>query len=82
MAQGERHLLDVASDLDEEAQAAAEKALDLPTLYASGRAGIASTVEPANGEVPEGEHIVPIGMISPDHVMTPAPLVDYVVAKA
>src|SRR5512146_2608366 len=32
-------LLDVASDLDDEAQAAAEKALDLPTLYASGRAG-------------------------------------------
>ena len=30
----------------------------------------------------EAEHIVPIGMISPDHVMTPAPLVDYVVAKA
>jgi len=28
------------------------------------------------------EHIVPIGMISPDHVMTPAPLVDYVVAGA
>jgi acetate CoA/acetoacetate CoA-transferase alpha subunit len=26
------------------------------------------------------EHIVPVGMISPDHVMTPAPLVDYVIA--
>src|SRR5712671_1085530 len=35
-------LLDVASDLDEEAQKAAEDALGLPTLYASGRAGIAS----------------------------------------
>jgi len=30
----------------------------------------------------EAEHIVPIGMIPPDHVMTPAPLVDYVVSKA
>jgi len=30
----------------------------------------------------EAEHIVPIGMISPDHVMTPAPLVDYLVAGA
>jgi acetate CoA/acetoacetate CoA-transferase alpha subunit len=28
------------------------------------------------------EHIVPTGMISPDHVMTPAPLVDYLVAGA
>ena len=27
----------------------------------------------------DAEHIVPVGMISPDHVMTPAPLVDYVV---
>jgi acetate CoA/acetoacetate CoA-transferase alpha subunit len=26
------------------------------------------------------EHIVPVGMISPDHVLTPAPLVDYLVA--
>lgn len=48
-------LLDVASDLDEEAQKAAEDALGLPTLYASGRAGVASTVEPANGEVPGGQ---------------------------
>ena len=32
-------LLDVASDLDDEAAKAAEHALGLPTLYASGRAG-------------------------------------------
>ena len=25
------------------------------------------------------EHIVPVGLISPDHVITPAPLVDYLV---
>jgi len=30
----------------------------------------------------EAEHIVPIGMIAPDHVMTPAPLVDYLISKA
>jgi len=29
----------------------------------------------------DAEHVVPIGMISPDHVMTPAPLVDYLVAR-
>jgi acetate CoA/acetoacetate CoA-transferase alpha subunit len=28
------------------------------------------------------EHIVPVGLISPDHVVTPAPLVDYLVANA
>ena len=30
----------------------------------------------------DAEHIVPIGMMSPDHVMTPAPLVDYLVMRA
>ncbi len=30
----------------------------------------------------DAEHVVPVGMISPDHVITPAPLVDYLVAKA
>jgi acetate CoA/acetoacetate CoA-transferase alpha subunit len=27
------------------------------------------------------DHIVPVGVIAPDHVITPAPLVDYVIAK-
>ncbi len=27
------------------------------------------------------EHIVPVGLISPDHVVTPAPIVDYLVAN-
>ena len=34
----------------------------------------------ADTVIVEIEHIVPTGMISPDHVMTPATLVDYVVA--
>ena len=28
------------------------------------------------------EHIVPVGVMSPDHVVTPAPVVDYLVANA
>lgn len=28
----------------------------------------------------EAEHIVPVGVISPDHVVTPAPIVDYLIA--
>jgi acetate CoA/acetoacetate CoA-transferase alpha subunit len=27
------------------------------------------------------EHIVPVGVIAPDHVVTPAPLVDYLIAN-
>ena len=27
------------------------------------------------------DHVVPVGVIAPDNVITPAPLVDYVIAK-
>jgi acetate CoA/acetoacetate CoA-transferase alpha subunit len=27
------------------------------------------------------EHIVPVGVIAPDHIVTPAPVVDYLVAN-
>src|SRR5271156_880386 len=64
-------LLDVASDLDEEAQAAAEKALGLPTLYASGRAGIASTTEPANGKNPDGDNLDPLFDVLLEHIPPP-----------
>ncbi len=30
----------------------------------------------------DAEHVVPVGMISPDHVMTPAPIVDYLISRA
>ena len=35
-----------------------------------------------NTVIVEAEHIVPVGMISPDQVMTPAPIVDYLIARA
>ena len=51
-------LLDLAADLeDEDAQAAAEHALELPVVFASGRAGKASTTQPANGEAPDAENL-------------------------
>ena len=28
----------------------------------------------------DAEHIVPVGVISPDHIVTPAPVVDYLIA--
>jgi acetate CoA/acetoacetate CoA-transferase alpha subunit len=34
----------------------------------------------ADTVIVEAEHIVPVGVIPPDHVVTPSPLVDYVVA--
>ncbi|MET3860339.1 GTP-binding protein [Dietzia sp. 2505] len=51
-------LIGLASDLeDPDAQAAAERALELPVVFASGRAGKASTTQPANGQEPAGENL-------------------------
>ncbi|APE36738.1 GTP-binding protein TypA [Nocardia mangyaensis] len=50
-------LLDLASDLDDEAAEAAELALDLPVLYASGREGKASKEQPENGSAPAAENL-------------------------
>ncbi|MFD3506181.1 translational GTPase TypA [Nocardia sp. NPDC058666] len=50
-------LLDLASDLDDEAAEAAELALDLPVLYASGREGKASKTAPENGAAPDAENL-------------------------
>lgn len=36
----------------------------------------------ADTTIVTAEHIVPVGLISPDHVVTPGPLVDYLVANA
>jgi len=35
----------------------------------------------ADTTIVSAEHIVPVGVIAPDHVITPAPLVDYLVAN-
>jgi acetate CoA/acetoacetate CoA-transferase alpha subunit len=32
--------------------------------------------------IANSEHIVPVGVIAPDHVVTPAPIVDYLIANA
>jgi acetate CoA/acetoacetate CoA-transferase alpha subunit len=36
----------------------------------------------ADTVIVDAEHVVPVGMIPPDHVLTPAPIVDYLVARA
>jgi len=65
-------LLDLAGDLeDEEASQAAELALDLPVLYASGRAGVASMNKPADGSVPDGDNLDPFFDVLMEHVPAP-----------
>ena len=36
----------------------------------------------ADTVIASADNVVPVGLISPDHVMTPAPIVDYLVANA
>jgi acetate CoA/acetoacetate CoA-transferase alpha subunit len=35
----------------------------------------------ADTTIVTAEHIVPVGLIPPDHVVTPAPLIDYLVTN-
>jgi GTP-binding protein len=65
-------LLDVAADLDDNAAKAAEEALGLPTLYASGRAGVASTVQPDDGKVPSGDNLDPLFDVLLQHIPPPS----------
>ncbi|BAD59611.1 translational GTPase TypA [Nocardia farcinica] len=64
-------LLDLASDLDDEAAEAAELALDLPVLYASGREGKASTERPENGNAPDAPNLDALFDVLLKHVPAP-----------
>ncbi len=69
-------LLDLASDLDDEASEAAELALDLPVLYASGREGKASKVKPENGNAPDAENLDELFEVLLNYVPAPKGNVD------
>jgi GTP-binding protein len=65
-------LLEIAADLDDDAQRAAEQALGLPTLYASGRAGIAATTAPADGQTPDADNLDALFDVLLTHVPPPS----------
>ncbi|KAA0022614.1 translational GTPase TypA [Antrihabitans cavernicola] len=69
-------LLDLASDLDDEAAEAAELALDLPVLYASGREGKASKEQPENGHAPDAENLDALFDVLLNNVPAPKGSVD------
>ncbi len=63
-------------DLDDEASEAAELALDLPVLYASGREGKASKVQPENGNAPDAENLDELFEVLLSYVPAPKGNVD------
>ncbi|WP_296106087.1 translational GTPase TypA [uncultured Corynebacterium sp.] len=70
-------LLELAASLDDpEAQEAAEKNLELPVLYASGRAGKASTENPGNGNVPDAEDLQDLFNVLYDVLPEPSAEID------
>lgn len=67
-------LLGLASDLSEEdPDIDVDAVLDVPTIFASARAGIASAEQPADGEVPEGIDLEPLFAAIMENI--PAPTV-------
>jgi len=66
-------LLGLASDIHEDVpDLDIDAILDLPVLYASGRAGAASWNEPANGELPDNPDLEPLFEAILKHIPSPA----------
>ena len=66
-------LLGLAADLaDEVPDIDADQILDLPVLYASGRAGAASWNRPENGELPDNGDLEPLFGAILEHIPAPA----------
>ncbi|WP_309082357.1 translational GTPase TypA [Zhihengliuella sp.] len=65
-------LLGLASDLaDEVPDLDLDSVLDLPVVYASGKAGRASTVQPGDGDLPDSEDLEPLFETILKHVPAP-----------
>lgn len=70
-------LLELAAGLDDpEAAAAAERLLDLPVLYSSGRAGKASTENPGNGNEPSAPDVQALFDVIYDVLPEPSATID------
>ncbi|WP_345750947.1 translational GTPase TypA [Microbacterium rhizophilus] len=66
-------LLGLASDLqDDVPDLDVDALLDVPVVYASGRAGAASRTRPANGDLPDNDDLEPLFEAILEHVPAPA----------
>ncbi|MGO1184451.1 MAG: translational GTPase TypA [Micrococcaceae bacterium] len=66
-------LLGLASDLSEEVEDLdLDSVLNLPVVYASGKAGRASLEQPADGALPESEDLEPLFATILEHIAAPA----------
>ena len=73
VAESQDLLLGLAGDLaDEVPDLDLDAILDLPVLYASGRAGAASRTKPANGELPDNTDLEPLFEAILAHIPAPS----------
>src|SRR5690606_35875718 len=72
-AEAQDLLLGLASDLvDDVPDLDVDALLDVPVVYASGRAGAASRNRPANGELPDNDDLEPLFEAILEHVPAPS----------
>ncbi|WP_336646036.1 translational GTPase TypA [Microbacterium sp. USHLN186] len=72
-AEAQDLLLGLASDLvDDVPDLDVDALLDVPVVYASGRAGAASRNRPANGELPDNDDLEPLFQAILEHVPAPS----------
>lgn len=68
-------LLGLAEDVAEDVpELDLDAVLDVPVVYASGKAGVASTEQPADGQLPDSENLEPLFATIMEHI--PAPTYD------
>ncbi len=66
-------LLGLASDISEDyPEMDLDAVLDVPVVYASGKAGRASTDQPGNGELPDNEDLEPLFKTIIEHIPAPS----------
>jgi GTP-binding protein len=65
-------LLGLASDLEDEVpDLDVDKLLEVPVVFASAKAGIASLAQPADGTLPEGENLEPLFQVIMERIPAP-----------
>lgn len=65
-------LLGLAEDVAEDVpDLDLDAVLDVPVVYASGKAGVASTVQPADGELPDSKNLEPLFATIMEHIPAP-----------
>ncbi|WP_062387461.1 translational GTPase TypA [Demequina iriomotensis] len=66
-------LLGLASDLEDEVpDLDVDALLEVPVIYASAKAGIASLTQPADGTLPEGDSVEPLFTVIMDRIPAPS----------